>query len=53
MEVTCDPAVVSYGTLLKVFCTIALHPTQSNIMYNDLPKLAALNRRMPEVYVTQ
>jgi peptide-methionine (S)-S-oxide reductase len=124
VEVTYDPAVVSYGTLLKVFFTIAhdptelnrqgpdvgtqyrsaifiandaqraaatayiasltqsgvyrrpivttleplrafypaeayhqnylaLHPTQPYIVYNDLPKLEALKRRMPEVYVTQ
>jgi peptide-methionine (S)-S-oxide reductase len=124
VEVTYDPAVVSYGTLLKVFFTVAHDPTELNrqgpdvgtqyrsaifvasdaqrtaaqayiaelskagtyrrpivttleplrafypaeayhqnylaqhltqayIVYNDLPKLEALKRRMPEVYVTQ
>jgi peptide-methionine (S)-S-oxide reductase len=124
VEVTYDPAVVSYGTLLKVFFTVAhdptelnrqgpdvgtqyrstifvandaqrsaataymaelaaarvyrrpivttlepltqfyaaeayhqnylaLHPTQSYIVYNDLPKLELLKRRLPELYVGQ
>jgi peptide-methionine (S)-S-oxide reductase len=124
VEVTYDPAVVSYGTLLKVFFTVAhdptelnrqgpdvgtqyrstifianeaqrtasaayiaelnkagvyrrpivttleplkafyaaeayhqnylaLHPTQPYIVYNDLPKLELLKRRLPELYVTQ
>jgi peptide-methionine (S)-S-oxide reductase len=122
VEVTYDPALVSYGTLLKVFFTVAhdptelnrqgpdvgtqyrstiffandaqrsaaeaymaeltrsgvfrrpivttleplrafyeaeayhqnylaLHPTQPYIVYNDLPKLDLLKRRMPELYV--
>ncbi|HYW51165.1 MAG TPA: peptide-methionine (S)-S-oxide reductase MsrA [Gemmatimonadaceae bacterium] len=121
VEVTYDPAIVSYGTLLKVFFTVAhdptelnrqgpdegtqyrstifvandaqrtassayiaeltkagtyrrpivttlesltkfhpaeayhqdylaLHPTQPYIVINDLPKLAALKARMPELY---
>jgi peptide-methionine (S)-S-oxide reductase len=121
VEVTYDPAVVSYGTLLKVFFTVAhdptelnrqgpdvgtqyrstvfvandaqraaatayiadltkagtyrrpivttleplkvfyaaeayhqnylaLHPTQPYIVYNDLPKLELLKRRLPELY---
>ncbi|MES3035495.1 MAG: peptide-methionine (S)-S-oxide reductase MsrA [Gemmatimonadota bacterium] len=124
VEVTYDPAVVSYGTLLKVFFTVAHDPTELNrqgpdtgpqyrstifigneaqrtaatsyiaeltkagvyrkpivttlepltkfyeaeayhqdylaqhltqpyIVYNDLPKLEVLKRRMPEVYVAQ
>jgi peptide-methionine (S)-S-oxide reductase len=124
VEVTYDPAVVSFGTLLKVFFTIAhdptelnrqgpdvgpqyrstvfvandaqraavsayiaeltkagvyrkpivttleplkkfyvaeayhqnylaLHPNQPYIVYNDMPKLEALMRRMPELYVAQ
>jgi peptide-methionine (S)-S-oxide reductase len=124
VEVTYDPAVVSYGTLLKVFFTVAhdptelnrqgpdvgtqyrstifianpaqrtaatayiaeltkaavyrrpivttlepltafyaaeayhqnylaLHLTQPYIVYNDLPKLEQLKRRMPELYVSQ
>lgn len=124
VEVTYDPAVVSYGTLLKVFFTVAhdptelnrqgpdvgtqyrstvfvaneaqraataayiadltkagvyhapivttleplrafyaaeeyhqnylaLHPTQPYIVYNDLPKLELLKRRMPELYVSR
>ncbi len=124
VEVTYDPAVVSYGTLLKVFFTVAhdptelnrqgpdvgtqyrstifiandaqrtaaaayitelnkagvfrrpivttleplkafyaaeayhqnylaLHPTQPYIVYNDLPKLELLKRRLPELYVSQ
>lgn len=122
VEVTYDPAVVSYGTLLKVFFTVAhdptelnrqgpdtgpqyrstifiandaqraaasayiaqltkagvyskpivttleplkafyaaedyhqnylaLHPTQAYIVYNDMPKLELLKRRLPELYV--
>ncbi|MBC7842071.1 MAG: peptide-methionine (S)-S-oxide reductase MsrA [Gemmatimonadaceae bacterium] len=122
VEVTYDPAIVSYGTLLKVFFTIAhdptelnrqgpdtgpqyrstifiandaqraaasayiaqltkagvypkpivttleplkafyaaeayhqnylaLHPTQAYIVYNDMPKLELLKRRLPELYV--
>ncbi len=124
VEVTYDPAVVSYGTLLKVFFTVAHDPTELNrqgpdtgpqyrstifigneaqrtaatayiaeltkagvyrkpivttlepltkfyaaeayhqdylaqhltqayIVYNDLPKLEVLKRRMPEVYVAR
>lgn len=124
VEVTYDPAVVSYGTLLKVFFTVAHDPTELNrqgpdvgtqyrstifvanpaqqaaataymaeltkagayrrpivttlepltafyaaeayhqnylashltqpyIVYNDLPKLELLKRRMPELYVSQ
>ena len=124
VEVTYDPAIVSYGTLLKVFFTVAhdptelnrqgpdvgtqyrstifianeaqrtasagyiaeltkagtyrkpivttlepltkfhaaeayhqdylaLHPTQPYIVYNDLPKLELLKRRLPELYVAQ
>ena len=124
VEVTYDPAIVSYGTLLKVFFTVAhdptelnrqgpdtgtqyrstifianeaqrtaatayiadltkagvyarpivttleplvkfftaepyhqnylaLHLTQPYIVYNDLPKLDVLKRRMPELYVAQ
>jgi peptide-methionine (S)-S-oxide reductase len=124
VEVTYDPAVVSYGTLLKVFFTVAhdptelnrqgpdvgtqyrsaifvandaqrsaatlymaeltaarvyrrpivttlepptqfyaaeayhqnylaLHPTQAYIVYNDLPKLELLKRRLPDLYVAQ
>jgi len=124
VEVTYDPAVVSYGTLLKVFFTVAhdptelnrqgpdvgtqyrstifvandaqrtaasaymaeltkagvyrrqivttleplvkfyeaeayhqnylaLHPTQPYIVYNDLPKLELLKRRLPDLYVAQ
>lgn len=124
VEVTYDPAVVSYGTLLKVFFTVAHDPTELNrqgpdvgtqyrstvfianeaqrtaaatymaelnkagvyrrpivttlepltafyaaeayhqnylashltqpyIVYNDLPKLELLKRRLPELYVTQ
>jgi peptide-methionine (S)-S-oxide reductase len=122
VEVTYDPAVVSYGTLLKVFFTVAhdptelnrqgpdigtqyrstvffandaqraaaatyiaeltktgvyrrpivttleplkgffaaeayhqnylaLHPNQPYIVYNDMPKLALLKARLPELYV--
>ena len=122
VEVTYDPAVVSYGTLLKVYFTVAhdptelnrqgpdtgpqyrstifiandaqraaasayiaqltkagvyskpivttleplkafyaaedyhqnylaLHPTQAYIVYNDMPKLELLKRRLPELYV--
>lgn len=122
VEVTYDPAVVSYGTLLKVFFTVAhdptelnrqgpdtgpqyrstifiandaqrtaasayiaeltkagvyrkpivttleplkafyaaedyhqnylaLHPTQAYIVYNDMPKLELLKKRLPELYV--
>ena len=122
VEVTYDPAVVSYGTLLKVFFTVAhdptelnrqgpdagtqyrstvfyandaqraataayiaeltkaavyrkpivttleplkafyaaedyhqnylaLHPNQPYIVYNDMPKLELLKRRLPELYV--
>lgn len=122
VQVTYDPAVVSYGTLLKVFFTVAhdptelnrqgpdtgpqyrstifvandaqrtaaaayiaeltkagvyrrpivttleplkafyaaeayhqnylaLHPNQPYIIYNDLPKLDVLKRKMPELYV--
>ncbi len=124
VEVTYDPAVVSYGTLLKVFFTVAHDPTELNrqgpdvgtqyrstifianeaqrtaaaaymaeltkagvyrqpivttleplkafyaaeayhqnylashltqpyIVYNDLPKLDLLKRRLPELYVSQ
>ena len=124
VEITYDPAVVSYGTLLKVFFTVAhdptelnrqgpdvgtqyrstifvandaqraastayiaeltkanvyrspivttleplrafyaaeeyhqnylaLHPTQPYIVYNDMPKLERLKRRMPELYVSK
>ena len=124
VEVTYDPAIVSYGTLLKVFFTVAHDPTELNrqgpdtgpqyrstifigneaqgtaatayiaeltkagvyrkpivttlepltkfyaaeayhqdylaqhltqayIVYNDLPKLEVLKRRMPEVYVAR
>ncbi len=124
VEVTYDPAVVSYGTLLKVFFTVAHDPTELNrqgpdvgtqyrstifianeaqrtaaaayiaelnkagvyrrlivttlesqkpfyaaeayhqnylashltqpyIVYNDLPKLELLKRRLPELYVSQ
>jgi len=45
VEVTYDPAVVSYGTLLTLFFTaepyhqnyLALHLTQPYIVSNDLP----------------
>ena len=30
---------------------LALHPTQPYIVYNDLPKLDLLKRRLPELYV--
>ena len=35
IQVTCDPAVVSYGTLLKVFFSIAHDPTQLNYQGPD------------------
>ena len=30
---------------------LALHPTQAYIVYNDMPKLDLLKRKMPELYV--
>jgi peptide-methionine (S)-S-oxide reductase len=30
---------------------LALHPTQAYIVYNDMPKLELLKRRLPELYV--
>jgi peptide-methionine (S)-S-oxide reductase len=30
---------------------LALHPTQPYIVYNDMPKLDLLKRRLPELYV--
>ena len=30
---------------------LALHPTQPYIVYNDMPKLEVLKRKMPELYV--
>ena len=30
---------------------LALHPNQPYIIYNDLPKLDVLKRKMPELYV--
>ena len=30
---------------------LTLHPTQPYIVYNDLPKLAALKAEFPELYI--
>ena len=50
---TLEPLVKFYEAEAYHQNYLALHLTQPYIVYNDLPKLEVLKRRMPEIYVAQ
>ncbi len=50
---TLEPLVKFYDAEPYHQNYLALHPTQPYIVFNDMPKLELLKRRMPELYVAQ